>query len=217
MSTAPTPFPLGRLVEHDERSRGFAFEAPAKLPTYSKTWRRRAPIFNQTGSSCTGNALAGWIGTDSRGQADADDALAMRLYTWATNNDQWPGGMPEEDTGSSGLAVCKAGVKFGYLSGYRHAFSFDALLAALYTSAVIVGTVWRGDMFRPLESGYLKCTGQIEGAHEYLIRGVDPRKKHLLCDQTWGGSWGRKGRFWLHFGDMENLLAENGDCTVPIR
>lgn len=47
-----------------------------------------------------------------------------------------------DDTGSTGLAVAKAGVKLGYLDRYEHTFSFTALQATVETTPTINGTVW---------------------------------------------------------------------------
>jgi len=218
-----TPYPLGRLREHDPRSRAYPFAAPARLelPKYSWTWSRRAPIFDQGSlGSCTGQAAAGWLGSDARGQrgnAHADQALAVSLYSEATRLDQWDGAYEPDDTGSSGVAVCKAMRNRQQITTYRHAFTFNAVLSALLKGPVLVGVPWLGDMFWPLDSGYLKCTGQEEGGHEFLIRGADPRRKHVLADNSWSTDWGRKGRFWLHWADLEMLLGRDGDCTVPVR
>lgn len=80
------PFPLGRHVEHDDRSRGFEYVDPrrwsigeANVPApKDMEWPRRIPILDQSNllaqgvklagnpdslSSCTGNAGIGIIGT----------------------------------------------------------------------------------------------------------------------------------------------------------
>ncbi len=218
--TIPTPYPLGRHVEHDPRSRGFAYLPPAKLTlTRSLTWPRRAPILDQGQlGSCTGNAMAGWLGTDPHGTSKGiDEPLAVSLYSDATRLDPYPGAYPPEDTGSSGLAVCKAAQNRGLLTSYRHAFDFAATLDALTHGPIIVGVPWYESMFTPQASGYLTISGSVVGGHEFLIRGIDPRKKHVLADNSWGYDWGRKGRFWLHWADLERLLSEDGDATVPQR
>jgi len=161
--------------------------------------------------------MAGWLGSNPRGNPKADQVLAVALYSEATRLDQWDGTYLPDDTGSSGLAVAKAAQRRGLITSYRHAFSFGAVLDALSRSPIIVGTNWLGDMYSPEPSGYLRCTGEVVGGHEYLIRGVDPRKRHVLCDNSWSASWGRKGRFWLHWADLEALLADGGDATIPIR
>lgn len=213
-----TPYPLGRRQEHDPVSRGFAVAPPAKASTRPVTWPRHAPILDQGNlGSCTGNALAGWLGTDPHAIQGVDEGLAVSLYSAATSLDAYPGAWPPDDTGSSGLAVCKAARRRGLIRSYRHAFGFDAAIGALQSGPIIVGTPWYESMFDPQPGGYLTITGDVVGGHEYLIRGVSHSKKHVLCDNSWGYDWGRAGRFWLHFADLERLLGEGGDATVPAR
>lgn len=212
------PYPLGRHVEHDPRSRRFSFEAATALPNYSVTHPRRTPIFDQGNlGSCTGMAMAGWLGTDPAGDSTASYSLAVELYSEATRLDIWDGEWPPDDTGSSGNAVAKAARNRGLISGWQHAFTFDVVLAAVVTAPIIVGVPWHEPMFYPLESGYLDCGGDVVGGHEVLIRGIDPRKRHVLADNSWGTSWGRDGRFWLRFDDLERLLADDGDATMMQR
>lgn len=209
-------FPLGRLREHDPRSRAFAFSpATLTLPAYSVTHTRRVPIFDQGSlGSCTGNAAAGWLGSDPHGTAKADEALAVSLYSEATRLDGFDGEYPPDDSGSSGNAVAKALKRRGLITRYEHAFSFRAALAAIVVAPVIVGVPWYENMFEPLDSGYVEIGGDVVGGHEFLIRGIDPRRQHVLCDNSWSTAWGRRGRFWLRFATLERLLAEQGDCTI---
>lgn len=101
--------------------------------------------------SCTGNAAAGCLGTGqfwgqatqqtlSAADATHDEGEAVKLYSAATALDQIKGTYPPDDTGSDGLSVAKACQNAGLISGYTHAFSLDALLSALSTQPVIVGT-----------------------------------------------------------------------------
>lgn len=219
-----TPHPLGRLVEHDPRSRAFAYVPPAALPTHSTTWPRRVPIFNQNlqgpdGTplgSCTGNAGVGWEGTDPHADRHVSEADVVPLYSAATVADGFPGEYPPEDSGSSGLAIAKVLKRTGRISGYSHAFSFGDALAAVAVTPVIVGVNWYDSMFDPDAHGYVDISpdSSIAGGHEFLIRGVDPRKQHVLCDNSWGLDWGRNGRFWLRFATLKRLLGEQGDATI---
>lgn len=218
--TSPRRYPLGRLTEHDPRSRAFPFTATAPLPERSWTWVRRVPIFDQGNlGSCTGMAAVGWVGTDPHPAAPlADEKLAVSIYSQATHLDAFPGAYPPDDTGSSGLAVAKALKRRGLITSYRHAFSFRGLLGALVRGPVIVGIPWHEAMFAPPEGGgYLTVAGDVVGGHEVLVRGVDPRRRHVLCDNSWGLGWGRNGRFWLRWDDLERLLDEDGDATVLVR
>jgi hypothetical protein len=208
---------LGRLVEHDERSRQY----PARRATQPRTvlWTHSAPVLDQGElGSCTGNALAQCLNTGhfkASRKKYLDEAAAKVLYSKATALDDVPGQWPTQDTGSSGLAVCKAGVQLGYLTGYQHAFGFDHFLTALQVSPLIVGTTWYEDMFQPV-NGYLNVSGAEAGGHEYLILGANLKGQYVTMLNSWSASWGTKGRARIRFTDFQRLLNEDGDVTVPI-
>jgi len=145
-----------------------------------------------------------------------DESYARLLYAKATTLDNIPGQWPTNDTGSSGLAVAKAGKALGYLTGYQHAFGFDHFLAAIQLQPVIVGTNWYQDMFDIDGQGYVSVTGDLAGGHEYLALGVDVTHRYVTCLNSWGQSWGRKGRFRVTFDDFTQLLNQDGDVTAPI-
>ncbi len=218
-------YALGRVVEHDERSREFPARVSAAKPK-TVLWSHEAPVLDQKDlGGCTGFALAQWLNTNYA-QTELGDAghrtayliedQAIELYSAATKLDSIPGSYKPDDTGSSGLAVCKAGRKLGYLSAYHHAFGFDALLLALQHSPVIVGTEWTRGMFDPDHSGVIRPTGDVEGGHEYLILGGDMERQRLTILNSWADSWGVHGRAYISFTDFRTLLANHGDVTVPI-
>ena len=124
--------------------------------------------------------------------------------------------IPPTDTGSSGLAVCKAGVQMGYLASYGHAFGFSHFTAALQLSPVIVGTSWTDSMMTPDKNGFVRPKGAAVGGHEYLAIGVDYEHKKLTFLNSWGAGWGDNGRFHMSFAAFSKLLADQGDVTVPI-
>jgi hypothetical protein len=223
--TTPRPYGLGRLQQHDPRSRDFAFAATATVPK-TVDWPIHAPVLDQGQlGSCTGNALTQWLNTDFAQAATTakhgsahylTEADAVALYSAATRLDTYWGHYPPTDTGSSGLAVCKAGVNAGYLSGYQHTFSFTALLLALQHTPVIVGTEWLNDMFTPDGTDILSVTGPVEGGHEYLVRGCDVDKQLITMHNSWASTWGANGDAYIRFRDFQKLLAAGGDVTVPL-
>jgi hypothetical protein len=209
---------FGRIVQHDEKSR--LYQAPQAHTQRSVLWPHDAPVLDQGNlGSCTGNALAQAINTDyfakcrNRYLTEHD---AVDLYSAATRVDDAPGVYPPTDTGSSGLAVCKAGVKAGYLSGYRHTFSFSAFTGALQLSPVIVGVNWYDDMMTPDKRGFVHPTGALAGGHEFLALGVNYELSILTFLNSWSDKWGIGGRFYMSFGDFASLLADRGDATVPL-
>lgn len=222
------PHRLGRHVAHDSRSRRFAFVPPAPVPLRDVAWRRRVPPYDQGADvtlggvvyhglgSCTFNATCGQLSTAPHRHRFRSQQKIAEGYCEETRIDPFPGEMPPEDTGSSGLAGAKVALSRGWCSRYDHAFSFDAMLQALMTGPTMAGTVWRGNMFKPDGDGRLHPTGGDVGGHEYEQYGVDVERRRVWCWQSWG-NWGPLGgRFWLHWDDMAALLAADGDCTILV-
>ncbi len=222
---------LGRHVEHDPRSRAFAVEAavPAYVPG-PILWPRYSPILDQGSvGSCTGNAMAGWLGCAPHCQSTTDaprydEAMAVKLYELATRYDRIPGyylpGDPASvDSGSTGVAVAKAAKRTGLISSYGWAFTTWGLLHALQASPVLVGSVWTSSMDHPDRDGYVHPDGDIRGGHEYLVRGYEPgvggQEGYLTADNSWSDRWGVSGSFRLRLSDWETLRAQQADVTVP--
>jgi hypothetical protein len=214
---------LGRLVEHDPRSRNFAAAlAPAQR---NVLWPHHAPVLDQGQvGSCTGNAMAQLLNTDvfakSRAAAGVSGFLterdALKLYHDATVLDGFPGTYTPVDTGSSGLGVAKAAKKQGYITAYAHAFGLPHFLSALQLQPVIVGTDWTNGMFKPNRKGFVKPTGSVAGGHEYLALGVDYTSQTITFLNSWSSSWGQQGRFFMTFADFGKLLGSQGDVTAPV-
>lgn len=225
---------LGRRVEHDPRSLAYAHGVLPKTAIKSVDWTRRAPIFDQGNlGSCTGNAATGLLGTDSAARAGlttvvladdpnaswpVDENLAVEVYKLATTLDNITGSYPPDDTGSSGIGAAKALKKLGLATGYTHAFSLDALKSALQSGPVMVGTVWLESMFDPdLKTGFVKVDrkSQVAGGHEYVLSAYDATRQAFRIDNSWGASWGARGSAWITEADIQWLLAQQGDVTVP--
>lgn len=222
---------LGRHVEHDLRSLDYAHGVLPKSAIKSVDWTRRAPIFDQKNiGSCTGNAGAGLVATDFLGRTGltsvtidgevlpVDEDFAVRVYELATQLDSIKGSYPPADTGSSGIGAAKALVKLGLAAKYTHAFSLDAVKSALQTGPVMVGTIWLESMFdvHP-DTGYVIVDRktQVAGGHEYVLSAFDTTTLAFRLDNSWGDNWGLHGSAWLTQTDVQWLLSQQGDVTVP--
>ena len=214
-----TPFALGRKIEHDPRSRRFAFAAPS-VPIVAKTWRRYGAVLDQGQlGSCTGNAMAHALNSKPNhpvGRSTLRQLQAVAIYSLGTELDEFDGVYPPEDTGSSGLGVAKAAQKLGYIRSYQHAFGFDHVIASLMAGPVLIGTWWHDGMFYPDINGFVRPTGTRVGGHEYLLVGIEPAKQTLLFQNSWSKYWGLGGRFKMTFDDFRTLLAADGDALIPI-
>ena len=215
-----TPFPLGRRVHHDPRSRAFpARRVDTYSPVHDVAHRHYGPILSQgTLGSCTGHALVDCLMTKPyyRGTAKLGHDDAVRAYHRATQIDPFDGEWPPTDTGSDGLDVCRAGVEFGWITGYDHAFGIDHLLGALMLGPVMVGTDWHEASFDPdPRTGRISIAGPVAGGHEYVI--TAKRGAWLRLLNSWGPRWALNGYAWIRITDLADLLAASGDATVPRR
>ena len=216
-----TEYQLGRNVNHDPRSRSFAFDTAGITPVSVKHVRR-IPVLNQGKiGSCTGNATVGALGTDPffntvAVKAQLNETLAVKIYSQATIVDPFPGTYPPTDTGSNGVSVAKAAQGFGYISGYTHTFDFNSAIAALSTQPVIIGINWYNNFFTPAADGTLSISAKdyVAGGHEVVLDELDMQKQRVGGTNSWGATWGAKGRFYIPFALFKRLLSEQGDVTV---
>jgi hypothetical protein len=209
---------LGRHVEHDQRSR--AYPADMTLPIKSVRWSRRAPVLDQGDvGSCTGNAAAGWLASDTAdrpGRTNITEQTALDIYAKATHLDRVKGIYPPDDTGSSGLAVAKAMVQLGHTRGqYRHAFGLAHMLAAMQTGPVLVGVTWLAGCDEPDRHGLVRYSGVVRGGHEILADEISTAERLVWFTNSWGTGWGVHGRFAMTWADLDLALHDHGDVTVP--
>lgn len=228
---------LGRHVVHDPRSRGFAFAAaPAPaLPTKALRHRIYAPrpIPTQLIGCCTG--VDQCVKADAQGNRIAGKILtlddAVRLYTRATQLDdldgQYDPATGEGDTGSTGLAACKASKEAGIITRYEWLFAGpQQILAALYGDPrqpgkgkpVGVGTWWYEDMFNPDRRTLLvEPTGKKAGGHQWSVIGYSPALDAFEGMCWWGPDFGDSGMFRIRRTHLADLLADDGDAHVTYR
>jgi hypothetical protein len=225
---------LGRHIRHDPRS--LAYQVPAKSTATLTSVRhtRQIPVLDQGSlGSCTGNATEGALGTTPfleaipktvlgrpTGNARVDEDQAIALYSAATALDSYDGGYPPNDTGSDGLSVAKAAKAAGLISGYQHATSLDAALAALQAKPVITGVNWYDSFDEPAASGLITIAKQasVRGGHEFVLDELDVEQRRVWFTNSWGGAWGLSGRACIGWDDFARLLSEDGDVTafVPL-
>lgn len=220
---------LGRQVVHDPASRRFARGLTIDPETWrSTTLRTSDPLPNpkQPNGCCTGVAecvQGNSVGVPSpQRQLTMDDAQAV--YTLATRLDPFPGQMPEQDTGSSGLAAAKAARRLGLLSGSYHWLFGGAdevvqhLMDTSQRTPVSCGTWWHEGMMRPSDDGkhplpIIEPTGRRVGGHQYTARGYH-RPTDTIIIRCWWGSYRDVRIQRTHLAD---LLAQDGDAHVAER
>lgn len=216
---APADPRLRRYVNHDSRSRAFAYDTSG-LTLVNTRHVRHVPVLDQGDlGSCTGNAGIGCLGTgrfftDRGTHYSLDEAGAVALYSDATKADPYEGTYPPTDTGSDGLTVAKVLTKAGEIAGYRHTFTLNDALLALTKTPWICGTNWTDGMFAPDSDGRVRPTGAVAGGHEYVAEQLDVDHQRVWFTNSWGASWGVDGRFYMTWDDFGALLRRDGDVTI---
>jgi len=183
---------LGRHVVHDPRSRNFSADAAAAI----KSVQHPAPD-NATGR-----------------QFGENDAVS--LYELETQLEGQP--YPPNDPGGSGLMVSKAAKQLGWISSYTHAFGIDHALRALTLRPVITGVNWYTSFDAPDANGLVAIASNatVRGGHEVVADAIDEPNRLVWFWNSWGASYGLGGRFCMSFDTWAQLLAEQGDVTVPM-
>jgi hypothetical protein len=222
---------LGRSMWLDGRSAAYMVENSVEQMgvSYRSTgWERVLPILDQGNlGSCTGNAGTGALGTqpfyDAAGaevlppgsDLAALQAFAVQLYSEASVVDAFPGAYPPDDTGSSGLAICKVLKDRGTIAGFRWARSAYGYIRLLQDGPVLQGMPWYTAFFEPDASGFIDSdpawpASGMAGGHEVEALGVeldtqDVFNSVITFANSWGTGWGDEGRFRMRLRTYEDL------------
>jgi hypothetical protein len=217
---------LGRHIEHDERSRAFAFGTTVRHMNDLRNVRHHrlgGPLDQGNLGSCTGNAVAGCLNTvpfHERREHLLKEEQAVEIYERATVIDGFEGQYPPDDTGSSGLAAAQAALEMGHIGSYQHAFSLEEAVAALMANPVITGVNWYEGFDSPDAHGLVSIGGAIRGGHEFEVLGFEMNgtldASIVEAENSWSRNWGLHGRFRFTVATWRQLLNEDGDVTILV-
>lgn len=224
---------LGRNMWLDGRSLTHMVENNVQemgKPLTSCSWERVLAVLDQGKlGSCTGNAGTGALGTrpfydaaghsvlPDPGNAAAAEEFAVQLYEDATVVDGYPGTYPPDDTGSSGLAICKVLKNRGVIAGYRWARTAYGFLRLLQDGPVLQGMPWYNAFFQPGKQGFIDAdpkwlSSGVAGGHEVEAVAVeldtsDAFSSVITYVNSWGTGWGDAGRFRMRLRTYEQLAS----------
>jgi hypothetical protein len=229
------PHALGRLFAPDPRDRQFALrevrhdllaEGPIeKLPNF---WNHLPPAVLDQGrtSSCVGHGVAaklmghpvplGAVNSNRKKKLPVD---AFRFYAIAQTLDEWPGQEPSY-YGTSVRAGIKAAQQYGLVQSYHFISGIEEMLRFVLNprmgGGLLMGTDWKSGMWDTDEDGFIHYDGVTEGGHCWYIYGASRSRRAFRFQNSWGTSWGQKGRAWVSFSDVEKMMGDYGDCYAVV-
>lgn len=216
---------LNRLIEFDERSRDFPVRTA--LPStrlVSRTWTAGLILDQLREGSCVGMALAKDAASYPVPVPGVNETTALALYHLAQRLDEFPDDIPYE--GTSTLGGIKAYRSMGFITSYRWAFNIDDVLATLSNlGPVIIGIWWYESMYDTRPNGLVEVSGEIVGGHCICLTGHwlkkrfagETQARHVVeWTNSWGPTYGIRGRGYIAPEDLEALLQDQGEACVPL-
>jgi len=203
---------LDRLVQFDDRSRGFrAAGPPAELaPAH---WPCTEVLDQGREGACVGYSLTHGLLSepiDIEMRAHKMVPFARRVYRRAQRIDEWPGTNYE---GTSVLAGCKVLRRANVIRRYEWCFGLDEVLQVLSNDGpVVLGIPWYDSMYEPVD-GDLSIDGDLVGGHAILANGIDPDSQTVTLHNSWGPDWGIGGEAALSWTALDNLLSGQGEAV----
>lgn len=167
-------------------------------------------------SMCVGFGFYGLLRAKPKLQYDPQPKL---IYEGAQKNDEWPG---EAYDGTSVRGGAKFLQSVNKLSSYAWAFDVNTVLNWIGSKGpVVLGTDWTNQMFTPdvnglVTVGDLNNPTNIAGGHCYVAIGYNDKTRLVTLQNSWGKSWGIKGRFYMTYADVDALIKNQGEACTPV-
>ena len=230
---------LDRRFELDWRSLDYPITSvlhAAEQPVYrprSYTWTVDRWHDQGREGACVGFAFTHDLAARPQVVTDTSEDFARLVYREAQKIDPWPG---EAYEGTSVLAGAKVLQRHGLYLGYRWAFTAEEVAKAVaYFGPGVLGVNWFTGMFDTDPDGFIAPEGAHAGGHAILVhsvkihyrslsgwlartwRDVDWDRSYVVLHNSWGPSWGVKGRAKLTLRHLDVLLGQDGEACFPLR
>jgi hypothetical protein len=208
---------FGRRIEFDERSRLFPIRKliPKAAKPRSYTWSCGVTLDQGSTPACTGFSMAQEWAARPVVVPNVTNKTGMDIYKLAQQCDEWPG---TNYDGSSVLGAAKAAVQMGKILEYRWGFGVEDLAVAVGNfGPAVLGINWYSGMMDVDTQGLVHVSGKVVGGHAILCNGYNVTTQLFRLHNSWSESWGRKGECYVTKKDMIRLLAEDGECCIPVR
>lgn len=211
------------------------------LPPRSYTWRCDTYLDQGNEGACVGFGLTHELLCAPQKIKGLDATFAREQVYWNSQRRDWwdggayPGAVPFME-GTSVLHATQVVHEMGYYTEYRWSLDVrDIVYTIGYKGPVVAGTDWWTGMFNTNEAGFIRATGQVEGGHGYLIKGVkinylgpyeygrrrtwedvDWNLSYLLIHNSWNDQWGEGGCARISLTEYAKLIA-GGEFMVATR
>lgn len=215
---------MGRsIVDHDPRNRnypvrGVLFKESAHLR--EKTWRGHYAWDQGQTPWCVAYSGKGMLNrfpfSKTVDYEIRSNHSFEEFYRGAQKLDEWEG---ENYDGTSGRGLLRYLSSLGVIREYRWCFGIDDVLRTLsHWGPVSVGTWWAAGMSNPdpARRYVVERTGQYIGGHQYTAIGIDPRNEEVEFMNSWGKTFGDRGRFRMKFSTLDSLLKDQGDAYTLV-
>lgn len=211
---------FGRRFQPDERDKSYPMSAvlPAEVAGVDTRYWNDTQWWGDQGSKpwCVAFAWLHWAEDGPVTHKGIVEPIytPSSVYHSAQRIDEWPG---ENYAGTSVRAGAKVLQENGIISAYHWAQNVHDIIRAILTvGPVVLGTKWYEGMSRPDKNFVMKPTGVVLGGHAYVLNGINANKQLFRMKNSWGRGWGKNGRAWISFANVQDLLFAQGEACLAI-
>lgn len=208
----PSSRSLRALLDKEEEKR--AREGRREEVRSWRFWKVGTILDQGQSPQCVGYSWRQFLSTNPNPRADSSPTPG-EIYFNAQRLDSIPG---ENYAGSEVDAGAKYLRQRNILSHYVLSGSAPDIKQFVLTyGCVVVGCTYYNNMVKLDNGGYARPTGGVYGGHAFVVSGYSARRNAFRCVNSWGAGWGRRGRFWVKFDHMAQLVGPDGTSVTAFK